>query len=359
MISREVRLDINLRFRPPTSVHHVLNGLRAWAAGPQSDVVPGSTGLYRKSAGEFLDILRIKDANGIIPSEKLWKAYVDVTQRFPNLLNENLVRELDAFCFKILPEKTNPPQNDLLRMLADFEGRWQRYATATDDVGKWEKAETFQKLKKTWEDAVLEQHNFETEIAVQKEKVAAAEKGLQEVSQLQVRLDLVRERPPADLIMLINPASEATFAQQMQNAWEADRGGDLLRKLWRSKNSPWIISISSEFDSATRVAFPIAMTMSGLVRGTARFPEDLWMTHTAPHLSTMCTHKVEEDGDKLVLKRIPNSKETPLWIVTANKKTVPNHNGIFTQDFRGLVKLLLKESAVLRRPDQWEVGGSN
>ena len=73
-------------------------------------------------------------------------------------------------------------------------------------------------------------------------------------------------RPPADLVLLVNPASEAIAAQQLINAlcqlrsagavWEIlPQGADVRR--------PWILSIKSKADWSTRLLFPRAMQLQG------------------------------------------------------------------------------------------------
>lgn len=77
-------------------------------------------------------------------------------------------------------------------------------------------------------------------------------------------------QPPADLVLLLNPASRGIYARHMISAlkhvrrtfYRADDPGG--RPWMLDSQRPWLISVSSEKDFATRVAFPIGATFDSL-----------------------------------------------------------------------------------------------
>lgn len=338
----------------PDSIHHCLQGLAAWARQPKSDVDPTSKDSFRKTPEEYVDEIRSGASSGMVLAEPLFNVLVNAFDELRANGKTELIREIEDF-FHIAPFAANEVRgsDNLGALVKDFQETWKSFVLARDALKAWTTEKNFVALKEGHEAAKNRVNGLKIDIRDAENQIASCARSETEANELAAKLDLVRERPPADLILLINPASEATLAQQMQDVWEKDRAGFLLRKMWREPDRPWIMSISSDSDLATRLGYPAAMGLSRVFRGAARVPENVWMTHTAPHLKSMQTHRVKSNrhkkrGFELEDIRTPEMARTPLWIINADKETVKSHN-IDTGNFVRLVPFLLEESKVLSR----------
>lgn len=91
-----------------------------------------------------------------------------------------------------------------------------------------------------------------------------------------------RTRMPIDLVFLYNPAVEALFSKKVRDAL-----ADYQREHEIGRSAPWLISVSSAGDSATRTIFPMAMSLGGTFKkfrspgGHPPYQEEDWL-RTAP-----------------------------------------------------------------------------
>lgn len=187
-------------------------------------------------------------------------------------------------------------------------------------------------------------------------------------------------RPPADLTLLLNPASEALSARELK----------LALQNWGGKTPP-IISLTSKNDSATKLAWPLATKASSIFDRGYRplekgVSERTFVTSTAGHLgividrqvtpspvapeetpadavewnlqnaSARCIRaadawwQIEEVGDSAD-PRVPfviNGEQAKgYWIVQVPKQIIDGHGGIFNEnsiDFiAGLYKMCRAE----------------
>ncbi|HKQ37538.1 MAG TPA: alpha/beta hydrolase family protein [Verrucomicrobiae bacterium] len=83
---------------------------------------------------------------------------------------------------------------------------------------------------------------------------------------------LVASKPPADLVLLFNPASEALIAKMMIDALE-NNSLIHLRNQFTTNDRPWIVSVSSKGDWATRVAFPLGRTFPAMFQSFRKYSE--------------------------------------------------------------------------------------
>jgi len=188
---------------------------------------------------------------------------------------------------------------------------------------------------------------------------------------------------PADMILLLNSASESIYAKELMDMFRRARfSGDI------SSRRPLILSVTSEGDVDTGDLFPIGTTLSnafGTFRtyqrnqkydgatgqvdqsdfftrtpgwntnlishhvvclnpdelktvtdpngsedsaGTVDPAFDLNLSHPNSDLLTFCT---EPEGHKIIwqIQPVPNYRQTPYWIITVPKGIIPDHAGIW------------------------------
>lgn len=338
------------------SVYHLLQGLAGWAKHPESIVDKGSEDAFRQAPQEYLKELMTDTPQGQFVADELRKPLLSALRHLEGGSQDALGTRLKSF-LDIAPfVKTDTDEIRSVGAFAQqFQDAWTSYNRTRQELKKWESSENFARLKAQYEDASTRLNKIENDINLAKARILYSVLGQAEVAELEAKLDLVRERPPADLILLINPASEALVTEQMRQVWDQERGGDLLRKMWRKEDTrPWIISISSKFDPVTRAIYPFAMGLSSFFRGAASPSEHAWMTHTAPHIPNMITHEVRRKKKsvdfELVDTRGKGVVHTPLWIVDADRGINPKHN-IVTKNLVDLVPFLLREAEVLKNSE--------
>lgn len=211
-------------------------------------------------------------------------------------------------------------------------------------------------------------------------------------------------RFPADLVVLINPASSASGAKQLvdilaRNRLRTYRVGEDGRRYER----PLLVSFTSEGDLATRRLFPLGMSVKSLGKRFRRYgPEQCgvltrqrWLfTHTAGHTPGLISHLVTVGAKKrqeptgtsgelgyrvdfdpvtrqvgfsfdghdhrFTIVRKPRAlNDTPYWIMQVPRELIPDHSTIFTDDTVALVEALFlftgalepETATILRRED--------
>jgi hypothetical protein len=164
---------------------------------------------------------------------------------------------------------------------------------------------------------------------------------------LRKSLDVLRMEPPADLIVLINPASEALATAQMEQIWKEGHIGSRIVRENKGADRPWVVSITSEADWATRTAFPLGTTtFLGRSRGLSSPAEKILLKHTAPHLEKLWTHKATVTNGVLHLEEKRKTR-APLWVVNADARQISGHNDIWNPQFRQLVQDIIKRTRAL------------
>lgn len=220
---------------------------------------------------------------------------------------------------------------------------------------------------------------------------------------------------PADFILLVNSAAESIYAKEMRDMMEATLSFDTYRKCYQApeepdcflKDEPRIISVTSETDRATGVAFPIGATLSGLGKlyrdyspqqtGGARLNQRLFFTHTPGHNEYLLDHAIVplDTGPPSIIRSrafeenlehpqaLPASgadaqvspifatgegppndwkwwrlnytgnptKRSLFWIVKVPKQILNGHGDIFNPAARDMMAALFRLSNVLDRSD--------
>lgn len=119
-------------------------------------------------------------------------------------------------------------------------------------------------------------------------------------------------QPPADLVLLLNPASRGIYARHMIAAlkhvrktfYRADDPGG--RPWMLDSQRPWLISVSSEKDFATRVAFPIGATFDSLGE---RFRDDCELRSEVLRLAR--TEDLTGEGECVSRDELPRDPAPP------------------------------------------------
>lgn len=146
-----------------------------------------------------------------------------------------------------------------------------------------------------------------------------------------------RDLIPADLVLLINQAQPAVKARTLVSALRD-------RQIWTAREDlPWIVSITSQTDRATGVAFPAGVragrlfpislfntSVSGAYRDSGFPPEAGTQKQaarsTAGHFTPLHSHQMtrisDEVADAVTLggKPVSPTSEAQLWHILANQK---------------------------------------
>lgn len=124
-----------------------------------------------------------------------------------------------------------------------------------------------------------------------------------EANQIRMAIDQVGSsvaQYPADLIILVNPASEGIYAKQIQDGFNAN---SLLQKYNQSDGKrPFIIAISSRRDWATRFAFPLGNGINALTM-TFRDYEETQGLQPAKKEETKAQKQAKEEEEKKTRKQ--------------------------------------------------------
>ena len=202
---------------------------------------------------------------------------------------------------------------------------------------------------------------------------------------------------PADLVILINPASPAINAKQFIEVMERNR----LHLYRRTEDSPrverpLIVSLTSEADWATRLLFPAGLQPKAIFANFresygpeycgATASQKSFFSQTAGHHDLLQSHYVtaesaqearsgsapvwladgvrwEYDAEtqqavvvfdsgkkRYKLKRKPRAfNDTPYWIMKVPESLIPNHAEVFRQETFRLLQALLSSSGALER----------
>jgi hypothetical protein len=191
---------------------------------------------------------------------------------------------------------------------------------------------------------------------------------------------------PADLVVLINPASEAVHAKEFIDLLARD-GIAIYRVDTKGKrySRPLIVSVTSEGDLATRLYFPIGARLGGLGKHYRKYGPEFcspgesqraFLLHTSGNMEVLFSHtvtrqplppgtqvpeadvqlRVKKDPttgktsfsftglhDRYTVKSIPRTlNQTPYWIMRVPKSLIPNHSDIFGPDTLRLLMALVR-----------------
>ena len=215
--------------------------------------------------------------------------------------------------------------------------------------------------------------------------------------------DLQEVRVPADLVLLINPASQAIEAKQLIDIFDRyhikfQREDDAGRVY----EVPLVVSMTSSTDLATRLLFPIGMRIKGMAtrfrpygaESCARGRQAQYYRHTAGHERALHSHVVEtqpssegphqplqpegdiehpmlrldyeydpvsrmqtwvSEGEKLRYEIHQNPRswnDTPYWVMEVPPTIIPDHSRIFKRETIEFAGTLIAMSGALEAGDR-------
>jgi sugar lactone lactonase YvrE len=187
---------------------------------------------------------------------------------------------------------------------------------------------------------------------------------------------------PADLVVLMNPAAKSLQAKQFVEMLERNR-----IKLYRTDETgktyprPLVVSVTSEKDAATRLAFPAGLVLGSFTKKFRRYGQDYcsplprqkaFYTHTAGHnrslhnltvissplpseaqesssrplaqamtnlrteydpISQQYSHSFDGSRRRFTIRERPRTiNDTPYWIMSVPGSLIPDHSTIFGPD---------------------------
>ncbi|MEM9914103.1 MAG: hypothetical protein AAF911_04000 [Planctomycetota bacterium] len=157
---------------------------------------------------------------------------------------------------------------------------------------------------------------------------------------------------PADLILLQNPALDGLAAFQLVEYLKRTGAQVELRHpdgQVELAPGPVIVSVTSEADWVTRVAYPAGQRVENNARAFRRdmgdgLPPQSEMANRAHgHLDFLISHRARLKDGEIVLERVPGAyNDTPFWIVQTSEEICRNHSDIYNPDFIHLVEQITK-----------------
>lgn len=194
---------------------------------------------------------------------------------------------------------------------------------------------------------------------------------------------------PADLVLLLNPASASVQAKQLVDLL-IRKGITLYRVDANGKRyeRPLLISVTSVADSATRVAFPMGTTLGTLGKRYRDYGPEFcspgvsqrtFQRQTAGHTEVLHSHVVTTtpratpavpgelglrvdtdpatrelaisfDGENqrvTITKKLLTLNDTPYWIMRVPKSLIPDHSDIFRPDTIRMMAALSRATGVV------------
>jgi hypothetical protein len=194
---------------------------------------------------------------------------------------------------------------------------------------------------------------------------------------------------PADLVVLLNPASASVHAKQLVDLlirkgirlYRVDAAGKRYER-------PLLISVTSVADTATRVAFPMGTTLGTLGRRYRDYGPEFcspgvsqrtFQRQTAGHTEVLHSHIVTTapratpaapgelglrvdtdpatqqitisfDGENqrvTIAKKLLTLNDTPYWIMRVPKSLIPDHSDIFRPDTIRMLAALARATGVV------------
>jgi hypothetical protein len=209
------------------------------------------------------------------------------------------------------------------------------------------------------------------------------------------------DRPPADMVLLVNPATEALTAKNMIEALEEN---SLIRLKAGTTNSarPWIISVSSPGDQDTGFWFPVGRYLSGIFKSFRSYgthndygwEQFRHYTQTAPHSSSLLSHEIVplrspgdpqpvstlEDAIKVnlnsalwtnnphgfvtsksnyVVNVVSTGNRSGYWVVRSTSDVIRNHSQVFETDFYAMAAAFLRMSQAFTPRPTPKAGSAN
>ncbi|MEM1071614.1 MAG: hypothetical protein AAGB48_06560 [Planctomycetota bacterium] len=157
---------------------------------------------------------------------------------------------------------------------------------------------------------------------------------------------------PSDMVVIQNPALDGLAAFQfIEYLKRTGATAELRYPDGRREPAPGpvIVSITSEADWVTRVAYPAGQIYDNLPRA---FRDDLgeglpsqgrFSNRAHGHLDFLISHRAEVVDGRVVLEAVPGAyNDTPFWIVQTTAEICKDHGDIYNERFLELVEQITK-----------------
>lgn len=159
-------------------------------------------------------------------------------------------------------------------------------------------------------------------------------------------------RVPADLVLLQNPALDGITAFQLVEYLKRTGARAQLRYpdgRVEAAPGPVIVSVTSEADWVTRIAFPAGQIFDNRSRNFRRnlgqgVPSQGVLANRAHgHLEFLISHRARLENGEVIIERVTDAyNNTPFWVVQASREICRSHGDIYNPDFLRLVEQLTK-----------------
>ncbi|MEM6550728.1 MAG: hypothetical protein AAF750_01125 [Planctomycetota bacterium] len=157
---------------------------------------------------------------------------------------------------------------------------------------------------------------------------------------------------PADMVLLQNPALDGLTTYQFIEYLKRTGAAAELRDRAGGREpapGPVFVSITSEADLATRVAYPAGQMVQHLPEAFRRdlgegVPSQAALANrTHGHLDFLVSHKARLEGGAIVLEPVPDAyNTTPFWIVQTASDICASHGDIYNPRFLRLIEQITK-----------------
>ncbi|MEM1013023.1 MAG: hypothetical protein AAGI46_12480 [Planctomycetota bacterium] len=152
---------------------------------------------------------------------------------------------------------------------------------------------------------------------------------------------------PVDLVLLQNPALDGLAVYQLLEFMKRNQIKVELRHedgSVRRSVGPLIVSITSEADTATRVAYPFGQIVNNLLLpfqdslGEGLPPQSQLANRAHGHIDFLVSHRAKAEDGKLILTGRPDAfNDTPFWIIRTDNRISADHGDIYNPRFLRLV----------------------
>lgn len=161
---------------------------------------------------------------------------------------------------------------------------------------------------------------------------------------------------PVDLVVTVGSAAPALQAKQTIDAFKRNNSRLVIEDQEgriRDANAPMIVSITSESDSATKVAFPIGQWFSTFFDRYRTYKDETLPSQktlanrTVGHMPFLRSHYVELEDDSVVICEIAERyNDTPFWIMQVPDTVLSGHSDASNPNIDSLLTQLIQRNNI-------------
>lgn len=160
----------------------------------------------------------------------------------------------------------------------------------------------------------------------------------------------------ADLVLMQNPALDALSSMHLIDFLKRSKARVELHYpdgSIREAPGPIIVSLTSEADWVTRMAYPAGQIVGNIGARTRSDHEEgepsQWslITHAHGHVDYLISHEAKLVDGEVVIERVPGAyNDTPFWIVRVSGEICSSHGDIYNQNYLDMVGLIVRLNKV-------------